>query len=312
MSDPPRILSHVPITLPSKKEGGLADCEVVVVPADGPIDVSAWGEVLLTLPWGTPNMAEVVGRGVRWIHTLGTGVDRFPFEVVGDRLLTCSRGASGGPISEWIVAMMLAFEKRLPEMWVEEAPERWNIGYDVGTLRGRTLGLVGFGAIGRAVARLVEPFGMQVVACRRRALPAAVPGVTLTSFDEVLARADHLVLAAPATPATKGLLDDAAFSRLKGGVHVINVARGSLIDQDALRRALDAGRVARASLDTVDPEPLPAGHWLYTHPSARVSPHVSWTMPDAIGAFFEIFEENLVRYRRGEPLEGLVDPSQGY
>jgi len=92
----------------------------------------------------------------------------------------------------------------------------------------------------------------------------------------------------------------------------VNIARGGLIDQDALRVALDDGRVAVASLDTVEPEPLPAGHWLYSHPRVRLTPHVSWSSPEGGRRIFELFLENLGRYLQGEPLEGVVDPVERY
>jgi phosphoglycerate dehydrogenase-like enzyme len=95
-------------------------------------------------------------------------------------------------------------------------------------------------------------------------------------------------------------------------VHLVNIARGSLIDQDALRVALDRGWVALASLDVTEPEPLPAGHWLYTHPKVRLSPHISWSMPDASSILVATFVDNLRRYERGEPLEGVVDVAAGY
>jgi phosphoglycerate dehydrogenase-like enzyme len=131
-------------------------------------------------------------------------------------------------------------------------------------------------------------------------------------FDHLLAEADHLVVAAPATRETRGLLGRDAFAKVKRGVHLVNVARGELVDQDALREALDDGRVACASLDTVDPEPLPEGHWLYTHPKVRLSPHISWSAPGALDRLVAPFVENLGRYRRGEPLVGLVDVAAGY
>jgi phosphoglycerate dehydrogenase-like enzyme len=92
----------------------------------------------------------------------------------------------------------------------------------------------------------------------------------------------------------------------------VNVSRGSLVDQEALREALDEGRVARASLDVCDPEPLPAGHWLYSHPRVRLSPHISWSAPGALERLFATFAENLRRYRDGRPLEGRVDLERGY
>ena len=107
-------------------------------------------------------------------------------------------------------------------------------------------------------------------------------------------------------------MDAAAFTVLKPGAHLVNVARGSLVDQQALRAALDDGRVARASLDAVDPEPLPEGHWLYTHPSVRLSPHISWSSPSTMPRTLDLFVENLRRFRAGEVLSGLVDPLAGY
>ena len=133
-----------------------------------------------------------------------------------------------------------------------------------------------------------------------------------SDLNDLLASADHLLLAAAATATTRHLIDDRSLAHVKRGVHLINVARGSLVDQDALRRALDDGRVALASLDTVEPEPLPQGHWLYSHPQVRLSAHVSWNMPGAIDGIFETFLENLHRYRAGETLEGIVDVKQGY
>jgi phosphoglycerate dehydrogenase-like enzyme len=108
------------------------------------------------------------------------------------------------------------------------------------------------------------------------------------------------------------LIDADAFSMMKPGVHLVNIARGSLIDQDALRDALESDVVAAASLDTVTPEPLPEGHWMYTHPKVRLSPHISWSMPEALDGLLALFIENLGRYERGEPLLGLVDVRAGY
>src|SRR5207253_4098119 len=100
------------------------DVESGSIPLEGDFPPDVDGEVLLTLPWGSPNLAQVLARGVRWVHALGTGVDRFPIHLLGDRVLTCSRGASAIPIAEWVLAVMLAFEKRLPDAWIRGAPAR--------------------------------------------------------------------------------------------------------------------------------------------------------------------------------------------
>jgi phosphoglycerate dehydrogenase-like enzyme len=107
-------------------------------------------------------------------------------------------------------------------------------------------------------------------------------------------------------------MDGQAFAALKEGAHLINVARGSLVDQGALRVALDDRRVARATLDTVEPEPLPEDHWLYTHPAVRLSPHISWSAPSTMPRTFDLFVDNVRRFRAGEALSGLVDPIAGY
>ena len=282
------------------------------VPMEGPLPDGARGEVCLTFAWGSPNMAEVVARGVEWVHTIGTGVDRFPLDAVRGALLTCSRGVSAIPIAEWTLAVMLAFEKQLPERFASAPPERWNFA-QLGGLHGRTLGLVGLGGIGCAIAERARPFGMRVIAHRRTDAPSPVHGVEVVrDLDALVAAADHLVLAASATPATRHLLDNARLARVKPGVHVVNIARGSLVDQDALREALDDGRVARASLDVCEPEPLPAGHWLYAHPKVRLSPHISWSMPGALPMLFDTFRRNLGHWLAGEELEGRVDLERGY
>jgi phosphoglycerate dehydrogenase-like enzyme len=151
-----------------------------------------------------------------------------------------------------------------------------------------------------------------VVALRRHPGPSPLEGVAMAgSLPELLAVADHLVLAAPATDATHHAINAETLRLVRPGVHLVNIARGSLVDQDALRAALDDGTVARASLDVTDPEPLPAGHWLYSHPQVFLTPHASWVGPPQFHASTDQFCDNLERFLRGEPLEGLVGPD-GY
>jgi phosphoglycerate dehydrogenase-like enzyme len=209
--------------------------------------------------------------------------------------------------------MMLAFEKRLPDTWITRPPTtRWGLG-SLGTLHGKVLGLVGYGAIASAVAERALPFGLRIRAVRRAATPADNPAVEiLPTLTALVSAADHLVVAAAATPATRHLIDREIFAAMKPGVHFINVARGALVDHEALRAALDAERVAMASLDAVDPEPVPEGHWLYSHPRVRLSPHVSWSMPGAAERLVDAFIENVRRYRAGDPLLGVVDRAAGY
>jgi phosphoglycerate dehydrogenase-like enzyme len=260
--------------------------------------------------WG-PHTLEYAKR-VGWVHLAGTGIESFPRELFDGRTVTNARGASAIPIAEFVLAGMLAFEKRLPETWIDEPPEHWNFA-PLGWLNTRTLGLVGLGGIGVAIAERALPFGMKIRAVRRRPEPSPLEGVEVVgSLEELLPEADHLVLAAPATPRTRHVINAESLALVKPGVHLVNIARGALVDQDALRVALDDGRVAMATLDTVDPEPLPEGHWLYSHPKVRLSAHVSWASPAGMDRTLEIFVDNLRRYAAGEQVLHVVDADEGY
>ncbi len=212
------------------------------------------------------------------------------------------------------MAAILAWSKRFPETFLSSPPEHWNFPKPpLDRVEGSTLALVGLGGIGTAIASRAHAFGMRVRALRRTDAPSPIAGIQVVrALDELLPGADHIVLAAPATTRTRRLLDAAAFARMTPGVHLVNIARGSLVDQDALRVALDNGTVAMATLDTVDPEPLPGGHWLYSHPKVRMTAHISWYTPQLQDAAIDIFVENIGRYLRSEPLLHVVDPAEGY
>jgi phosphoglycerate dehydrogenase-like enzyme len=256
----------------------------------------------------------VSAAGVRWVQTSGTGVDKVPPAIYDGRVVTCARGASAYPISEWVMAAVLAWAKRMPQTWLDEPPRHWNFPQPpLDSVADSTLALVGLGGIGCAVARRALAFDMRVRAVRRTDAPSPVAGVEVVgSIGELVSDAAHLVIAAPATSRTQHIVDADVLAQAKPGLHLVNIARGALVDQDALRVALDDGRVAMATLDTVDPEPLPAGHWLYEHPNVRLSAHVSWYEPQIQRAALEIFVDNLGRFQRGEALRELVDPDEGY
>jgi phosphoglycerate dehydrogenase-like enzyme len=256
----------------------------------------------------------VDAAGVRWVQTSGTGVDKVPRSIFDGRTVTCARGASALPISEWVMAAVLAWAKRMPQTWLREPPRHWNFPWPaLDSVAGSTLALVGLGGIGTAIARRALAFDMHVQAIRRTDAPSPIEGVRVVrSMEELVGDADHLVLAAPATAKTAHLVDAEVLRQVKPGLHLVNIARGALVDQEALRVALDDDRVAMATLDTVDPEPLPEGHWLYEHPKVRLSAHISWYEPEMQQAALAIFVDNLRRFERGEPLREVVDPDEGY
>ena len=310
-----RVLSHVgnatALGLPDDLAGRV---DIATLSMTGTVPDDVAGEVLVTVPGWGENTADLLTRGVEWVHYVSTGIDQVRFDELPPGLIvTNSRGASAVPISEWVLAMLLAAEKHLPESWIDEPPVNWRADPRLGTLHGRRLAIVGFGSIGVAVAERALPFGMEIRALKRSEGPSPVAGVNMVrSLAEVLDGADHVVVAAPLTPATHHLIGTEAFALMKPGAHLVNIARGGLVDQDALRVALDDGTVALASLDAVDPEPLPAGHWLFTHPHVRVSAHDSWSWPGAYDVILERFVVNLRAWLDGNPLPDLVDPSLGY
>ena len=256
----------------------------------------------------------VDAAGVQWIQVSGTGVDKVPRSIYDGRIVTCARGASAEPISEWVMAAVLAWAKRMPETALHEPPRHWNFPWPrLDAVAGATIAIVGLGGIGSAIARRALAFDMHVRALRRTDAPSPIEGVEVVrEIDALVDGADHLVLAAPATAKTHHLVNAALLERVKPGVHLVNIARGSLVDQDALRVALDDDRVAQATLDTVDPEPVPEGHWMYTHSKVRLFAHISWYNPFLQGAAIDIFTDNLGRFARGEDLREVVDPDEGY
>jgi len=303
-----RVINQLGPKAAEAMQAAVPDVEVIDAGAEPPpSDLRA--DVLFG-GWG-PHSLDYAQR-VDWVHVAGTGVDSFPRELFDGRTVTCARGASAIPIAEFVLAAMLAFEKHLPETWLDEPPAHWNFA-SLGWLNTRTLGLIGLGGIGLATAERALPFGMKVRALRRRSEPSTLEGVEVVgSLEELLPESDHLVLAAPATPRTRHIVNAESLELVKPGVHLVNIARGALVDQDALRVALDDGRVAMATLDTVDPEPLPEGHWLYSHPKVRLSAHVSWASPAGMARTLEIFVDNLRRYAAGEQVIHVVDADEGY
>jgi phosphoglycerate dehydrogenase-like enzyme len=263
-------------------------------------------------PPASPAAWKELADPVRWVHFGSAGVDGFPLDWLAGRTVSCSRGVNSGAIAEFVVAVILAAEKGLPELWGSGVRPSLHAP-SLGSLEGRTVSLIGLGSIGRGVAARLQPFGARVVAFRRSGRTAGADGVSVhPTLDQVLAEADHLVIAAPLTPETRHLLDRAAFARLRPGVHIVNVARGPIVDHDALLAAVDDGTVARATLDVTEPERLPDDHPLRHRRQVLITPHVSWSAPGTVDRSLDLFVANLERWRRGEELAGLVDLSAGY
>jgi phosphoglycerate dehydrogenase-like enzyme len=262
-----------------------------------------------------------------WVHSASAGVERALTPAARERgvVITNARGVFSRPIAEYVLMMMLAVSRRLPGLLELQRERTWQ-PLEGRELRDMTVGIVGLGSIGRAVGALATAFGCRVVATRRRPDESSSPGGDELSFGEamlervggpetlpaLLAESDFVVLATPLTPDTENMIDADTLAGMKPGAWLINVARGRLIDEHALLRALRDGPIGGAILDTFRDEPLPESSPFYDLPNVIVTPHTSWSSARVLDRSVELFCDNLRRYAAGESLLNVVDPRQGY
>ena len=290
--------------------------DILPVPTGAPVALPKEAEILIAAPFrkaGGALPAPPAGWpfDLRWVQLVSVGIDFYPDWLFDGPVVTCARGSSDVALAEFALAAIFSAAKRLPGIWIDRA-ERW-APTPLAIVEGQTLGIVGFGSIGQALEPKALALGMKVLAVRRSDQPIPTPNVErIASVGELFERSDHIVLAAPATPATEHLVNRAVLAHAKPGLHLINIARGALIDDAALLEALDDGRVAQASLDVTHPEPLPSGHPYYTHPRVRLSPHTSVHTPQTRINLAAKFADNLSRFHQGAPLDDVVDVIRGY
>lgn len=254
---------------------------------------------------------------LKWIQATSAGIGQFVKRCGYDAtgwLLTTASGVHARPLAEFCLMAMLMFVKNYPLMQEQKRARHWQ-RFNNTELRGKTVGIIGLGRIGRDLAQVCHFFGMRVLACRRRETdpPSSVDKLyPPQKLDELLPQADFLVLCTPHTPATDGLLNAERIRRLKPGAVLINIARGAIVDQAELTRALQDGRLAGAALDVTDPEPLPAEDPLWTLPNVIISHHSASTADTENGKLTALFIRNLRHYLRGETLENLLDIDRMY
>ncbi|MCK4221357.1 MAG: D-2-hydroxyacid dehydrogenase [Dehalococcoidia bacterium] len=262
----------------------------------------------------------LVGRAprLRWIQMYSTGVDG----VLDDELrrssveVTNMSGCHETSMCEFVLMLMLMFVKQAPRSFCQKVNKEYQ-WFPVGVLRSKTVGLVGLGRVGREVARLAKVFGMRVIATRRsakrvsraRCVDKVLPREQL---EELLSDSDFVVLALPLTSETRGLIGEKELRAMKPTAYLINVARGGLVDEKALVRALDERWFAGAGLDVFGTEPLPGDSPLRGFPNVIFSPHVAGDIEDYNVRAAELFCENLRRYLDGRRLLNLVDKTKGY
>jgi phosphoglycerate dehydrogenase-like enzyme len=287
--------------------------------ADGPLDDV---EVMLRGPLPAATFERILTRApnLAWVHSATAGVERvLPAALSRDIAITNARGVFSEPIAEYVLMMILAIIRRLPQLLELQRERTWQPLLAT-EMRDVTVGIVGLGSIGRAVASRALAFGARVVAMRRHAADGAEDPATAgieailgpDQLPELLATSDMVVLALPLTPDTRDLFDARTFALMKPGSWLMNVARGGLVNERDLLRALAAGPMAGAVLDAFRDEPLPPHSPLYGVSNLIITPHTSWTSGRVLDRSIELFRDNLLRWIAGRPLLNAVDVSKGY
>jgi len=287
----------------------LPDATRIVVGDRAEAFADAAAEADAILNWtGTRELLQQVWRmapRVRWVHSRAAGLDDllFPELVESPAALTNAQGVFSEILAEFVIGAVLFFAKEFRRMVRSQQAGVWD-QFDTVQVAGQTMEVIGFGDIGRAAARRAEALGMQVMVLRRSS--------TIEHRRELLARSDYIVLSAPLTPETRGIVGEAELRAMKRTAVLINVGRGPLVDEAALIPALREGRIGGAALDVFDQEPLPAGHPFYAMDNVLLSPHAADHTPDWKQRAMQMFLDNFERYRKGEPLQNVVDKRRGY
>jgi phosphoglycerate dehydrogenase-like enzyme len=254
-------------------------------------------------------------QNLRWLHTFSTGVDSMPCRGLIDRgiLVTCSKGAHAIPIAEHVLMFMLMLTKNMPFYTKCQLTKKWR-WLRTSELRDKTVGIVGFGNIGREIARQSKCLGMRVIATRRTS--SVEPGADILlprrELKKLLSMSDFVIAAIPLTSETKGMFGVEEFMAMKRGAYFINIARGGLVQEKALIEAIKKGWIAGAALDVMETEPPRPDSKLYDLHNTILTPHVSGGSTQAFERGLGIFRENLRRYLAGETLLNLIDQSACY
>jgi D-2-hydroxyacid dehydrogenase (NADP+) len=255
---------------------------------------------------------------LRWVQTYGAGVEWLlvPEIVAREDLVITNARIHAQPITEHVFGWLLSYVRNLHKADRQARQQKWDpapLREGLGTLEGKTLGVMGLGVIGLRIAQTGAAFGMRVIAYRRNW--QEVPPPVETGYGDLLAflaASDFVVNTLPATPATQHLLGAREFESMRPHAFLVNIGRGSTIDTVALVDALNKGKLGGAALDVTDPEPLPPTHSLWKFDNVLITPHYAGNHPGYDERATQTFLDNLTRYLAGEPLLNVVDTTEGY
>ena len=277
-------------------------------------------DIILIGDVGTPLLEHVwrMAPRVRWVHSLSTGFDGILFpELVNSPVpLTNARGVFSDALGEFAIAAVLYFAKDFRRLVRSQMGGLWD-PFDVVSIRGQAIGIVGYGDVGRAVASRAGALGMKVLALRRRPElsredPCVAELFSPEQTRQMLAQSDYVVVTLPLTPESRGLIGVREFEVMKPGAVFVNIGRGPVVDEAALIRALERKRIRGAALDVFDAEPLPPAHPFYRLDNVLLSPHSADHTANWKQRTFQVFLENFERFRSGEPLVNVVNKKLGY
>ena len=279
--------------------------EEAVSAAGGRIGSLEEADALVWVEANPERFPEALPERVRWVQLPSAGVESWLERIDGERAWTSAAGAYGRPVAEHALMLLLAGARQLATC---VRATSWS-SPPVMPLDGSTVAIVGAGGIGRALMAMLEPLRVEVLAVTRRGRDGTIP---VSRLDEVWPRADHVVVAAPATADTRHLVGAAELEAMREHAWLVNIARGALVDTDALVSALARGAIGGAALDVTDPEPLPYGHPLWTEERAIITPHVANPERTLRRYLAELVGENVRRFAAGEELRSLIDREAGY
>lgn len=287
-----------------------ADAELRMVPSPRLSEALAGADVLFVYDFSSPALRSAwpAADALRWVQVGAIGVDAVLFDELIDSeiIVTNSRGIFEAPIAEYVLGQILAFAKDFGRSLRAQDAQRWQ-HFDTEPIAGASVTIVGPGPVGRATARLLRAAGMTVRGVGRTSRQDPDFGMITTDLLAAVGDADYVVLAAPLTAQTRGMVDADALAAMPSRARLINVGRGELVDTDALVAALHAGTIAGAALDVVAPEPLPPDHPLWTAPNVRLTPHNSGDIAGWRAELQQQFVANFRRYLSGQPLRNVVD-----
>ncbi len=278
-------------------------------------------EVLVT--WSLRREQFAAAERLRWIHSPAAAVHQLmiPQLVASDVILTNARSVHGPVVAEHAIAMLLALAKKLPQamrcqakrVWSQQ--QLWEHRPRPREVAGATLAVIGLGSIGAETARLASALGMRVLAVREHPERGRGFAAEVFGYDQlarVLGQADYVLLAAPLTPRTCGLMNAERLRQMKPDAYLINVGRGALVDEPALIQTLRQRKLAGAALDVFSAEPLPSDSPLWDLDNVLITPHTAAVTDRLWARHYELLSDNLRRFLGGEPLRGVVDKQKGY